>query len=132
MAISNGSALEAAAAPGSILSIGSSGSILSIGSSGSILSIGSSGSILSIGSAGSVLSIGSVGSLACVLSAGSLASIGSVLSGFSSWSLRAWRGQVRQRQGRQLAGSQCDRSRPGSALRPAGSPTGNGTGAPLQ
>ena len=91
MAISNGSALEAAASPGSILSIGS------------------------------------VGSLACVLSAGSLASMGSVLSGFSSWSLRAWRGQARQRQGAQLAGPQ-----PDSALRPAGTPTGNGAGAPLQ
>jgi hypothetical protein len=47
---------------------------------------------LSIGSAGSILSIGSAGSLACVLSVGSIASIGSVLSGFSRWSMLAWRG----------------------------------------
>ena len=70
----------------------SSGSMLSIGSSGSILSIGSSGSILSIGSAGSILSIGSVASLGCLLSVGSVASIGSIFSGFSQWSIRAWRG----------------------------------------
>jgi hypothetical protein len=55
------------------------------------LSIGSTGSILSIGSAGSILSIGSAASLACVLSVGSLASIGSALSGFSRWSMLAWR-----------------------------------------
>ena len=62
-------------------------------SAGSILSIGSSGSILSIGSAGSILSIGSAGSLASLLSAGSLASVGSVLSGLSFWSIRAWRSE---------------------------------------
>jgi hypothetical protein len=109
MAISNGSALKAAASPGSILSIGSPGSILSIGS------------------AGSIFSIGSVGSLACVFSAGSLASIGSVLSGCSRWSLRAWRGQARQRHGRQPAGQALS-----GALRPAASPAGNGADAPLR
>jgi len=50
---------------------------------------------LSIGSAGSILSIGSAGSLGCLLSVGSIASIGSVLSGFSRWSMLAWRGTSR-------------------------------------
>ena len=113
---------------GSSRSAGSSGSILSIGSSGSILSIGSTGSILSIGSAGSILSIGSAGSLACLLSVGSIASIGSVLCGFSRWSMLAWRGTG------PVAGSQVPRIarrlNGASALQPADSRPGDGAAPP--
>ena len=104
---------------------GSAGSLLSIGSTGSILSIGSAGSILSIGSAGSILSIGSAGSLACLLSVGSIASVGSVLSGFSRWSMLAWRGTG------PVAGSQVPRIarrlNGASALQPADSRPGDGS-----